>query len=80
MNDQLDILAQIDAFCARHGMAESRFGRAALSDPSFVYRLRRGGDIKRRTILRVLAWMSSYEADGKPRPRRAGGSAERVAA
>ncbi len=74
MTEDLDILTQIDAFCARHGLAETRFARMVLNDPSFVYRLRAGADIKRSTIVKVRKFMDSY----KPRPttrRRAEGNA-----
>jgi|JI10StandDraft_1071094.scaffolds.fasta_scaffold364195_3 hypothetical protein len=73
MTDDLDILAQIDAFCARHDLAETRFGRMALHDPSFVYRLRAGADVRRSTIMKIRKWMADYRPS-RPR-RRAEGNA-----
>lgn len=37
-----EVVEQIDAFLARHGMAPTRFGRDALGEPQFVSSLRAG--------------------------------------
>jgi hypothetical protein len=36
-----ELLARIEAFCLRHDMAETRFGREAVSNPNFISGLRR---------------------------------------
>lgn len=34
------LIQAIDAFCAKHGMSDARFGELAMKDNRFVYRLR----------------------------------------
>lgn len=51
LRDQL--LAEIDAFCAGHGMSQSAFGRQVMSDASFVSRLREGRRFYDDTVDRV---------------------------
>lgn len=51
------LLAEIDAFLARTGMPDTRFGRAALNDPHFLRRLRSGGDTTLTTADRLRAFM-----------------------
>lgn len=61
------LLADVTAFCARTGMAESTFGREAVNDWKFIPDLR--GDNRPRprrvwpdTEQRVRAFMREYEA------------------
>ena len=55
------LLAEIEAFQARHSMADSTFGRLAVNDWKFLRSLRDG---KRRlwpeTITKVRAFMTGY--------------------
>lgn len=61
MSDIVALLQEIDAFRARTGMAETRFGRLALNDGHFLRRLRGGGNVTVRTLDRVRAFMAGYE-------------------
>jgi len=63
------LLAEIDAFLSETGIAASTFGHRACHDWTLVDRLRRGGDVRRRTEARVRAWMTSPAAR-KLTPRR----------
>lgn len=54
-----DLLADIAAFCRRHGLAESTFGRLAVNDGKFVARLRDGGRIRHQTLVRVQAFLAA---------------------
>jgi hypothetical protein len=70
------LLSDIEAFLKRFGMGAAAFGVAALNDGRFVSRLRAGKDVRLETADRVRAFMKSYAASGKPRPRfRASGAA-----
>lgn len=60
----MTLLTQIEAFCHRNRMTETRFGKSALNDPSFVHELRRGRDVKLSTAERVQAWMADNEGGG----------------
>lgn len=59
------ILADIEAFCAEHSLRESRFGREAVNDTSFVPGLRSGREPRRRTVERVQHFMASYRQDAR---------------
>jgi hypothetical protein len=54
-----DLLAEIRTFCAARGMATTRFGKEALSDPAFVSNLEAGRECRRATINKVRAFMAA---------------------
>lgn len=60
-------LADIRAFLAKHDMAADVFGKLAMNDVAFVYRLRER-DIRASTIDKVRAFMAAYDK----KKRRAG--------
>lgn len=49
-----DLLAAIEAHCAKNGIAESTFGALALNDPNFVTDLRSGREPRRKTVNRAF--------------------------
>lgn len=49
-----DLIAAIEAHCAKAGIAESTFGAMALNDPNFVRNLRDGREPRRRTADRAI--------------------------
>ena len=61
--DMEQFLSDIEAFCERHGMAETRFGELAMGDKPFVKQLREGRNVQMRTAEKVRSWMAAYEAD-----------------
>lgn len=61
MNAVAALLAEIDAFLARHGMAETRFGRDAMNDAHFVSRLRKGGSTTLRTVEKLNCFMAARD-------------------
>lgn len=62
-----DLVAEIEAFAARTGLAPSRIGREALGDPSFVADLYAGRQCLPRTVARLRGWMAARAPDA---PRR----------
>lgn len=52
---------EIAAFCRKHGIPDSRFGREAMNDPAFVYSLREGRDLKVSTVNKLRAFMENYK-------------------
>ncbi len=56
------LLRDIETFIRDHGMAESRFGRDAVNDTTFIPQLREGREVRRRTEMKVRLFMSSYSA------------------
>lgn len=54
---------EIEQHLVRAGMTPSRFGREAVNDPGFVYRLRKGGECRPSTIERVRAYMVPSPVD-----------------
>jgi hypothetical protein len=52
-------ISEIEAFCAMHGMRESRFGRDAANDASLVADLRNGREPRRATVERIRRFMTA---------------------
>ena len=69
------IADEIERFLERTGMPPATFGRKAMKDPTFVYCVRDGRDLKAGTIDRVREFMAEYRL---PAQRRSGN--DRVAA
>jgi hypothetical protein len=57
MDAKQTLLAEIEDYCRRGGVAESTFGRQSVNDGKFVSRIRGGGNVTTRTIDRVRAFM-----------------------
>lgn len=51
------LVVEIERWCARHDMTESRFGREVLGDPNFVYQLRAGRSPTGRTVEKVRKFL-----------------------
>jgi len=60
-----DLLPEIERFCARHQLRESRFGRDAVNDTSFIPGLREGREPRRSTVARVRDFMATYRPAAK---------------
>lgn len=56
------LLTEIEAFCRATGMTNSRFGKLALKNASFVHNLRDGKAPKPETCARVRQFMRGYNA------------------
>lgn len=54
------LIADIETFCAAHGISESRLGVMVIGDKHLVKRLRRGGDVRVSTVDRVRHFMLTY--------------------
>lgn len=62
------LLAEIDAFLGRAGIAETTFGRKAVNDGKFVGSLRQGRDVNSATIDRVRAFIARHPVDSPAPP------------
>ena len=61
--DQIALLSEVEAFCRRHGLADSRFGALSpMNDTHLVGRMR-DGMLRRSTMNRVRQFMARYELD-----------------
>ena len=61
--DQIELLSAVEAFCRRHGLADSRFGALTpINDTHLVDRMR-SGLLRRSTMNRVRQFMARYELD-----------------
>lgn len=71
-----DFEYEIEAFIERAGMTATAFGVEAVNDPSFVFRVRRGRNVKADTIDRVRAFMAAHRkrAKGKRKRKTAAGA------
>lgn len=54
-----DLLAEITAFCERHALSKSAFGKAAVGDPCIVFDLENGRELRRPTEARVRQYLDS---------------------
>lgn len=60
-------LAIIEAFCERHQIKPSNFGKMAAADSGFVNRLRKGRSPSLDKTTEVVRWMNKYDAEkGQP--------------
>jgi hypothetical protein len=57
-----DVIGVIDAFRARHNIAETRFGREATGEPALLSTLRAGRDPSIGTLRRLFAYMAGVDA------------------
>lgn len=57
-----DLLLEIERFCLRHDMSETRFGELALNDKPFVSQLKSGRDLRSSTAVRLREFMAEYES------------------
>ena len=56
---------KIFVFINKTGMSATRFGTKSMKDPSFVFRLVKGREVRERGKLRVLSFMENYEKGEK---------------
>jgi hypothetical protein len=61
MNIHDQLVTDIDAFLARHGMFPTEFGVLALSNKHTVRRLREGMGISSHRIARLYEFMADYD-------------------
>jgi sulfate adenylyltransferase subunit 2 len=59
-------LAEVERFLETAGLEPTSLGKQALSDPSFVFDLRKGRSPSTRTIDKVRAWMQQQKSSSKP--------------
>ena len=55
-----ELLNEIEAFCRRNHIRESRFGRDAVNDTTFIPQLRAGRETRRSTEAKVRTFMAEY--------------------
>ena len=61
--DQIALLSEVESFCRRHGLADSRFGALTpINDTHLVGRMR-SGMLRRSTMNKVRQFMQRYELD-----------------
>ncbi len=57
-----DLLLEIEQFCQRNGMSETRFGELAMNDKPFVSQLRAGRDLRGSTASKLREFMTDFES------------------
>ena len=58
-----ELLASIDAFVARHGMAPTRFGREATGEPQLIDSIKGGRSPSLKVWRKVADFMARYDAE-----------------
>ena len=56
------LLAEIEAFCRRSGIAESTFGRQSVNDGKLCVRLRNGKDVTLETAAKIRGFIEKAAA------------------
>ncbi len=56
-----EFIEKIEKFLAERSMSASEFGMEAISNPNFVYTLRKGGSCTLHTAQKVLDFMNSHK-------------------
>jgi hypothetical protein len=59
---QQSLIAEIEKFIADHGMAESTFGRKVVGDWRLLSDLRKGRELRSRTVARVREFMATSDS------------------
>lgn len=75
-----ELLAQVDAFLARTGMAPTRLGREVMGEASLVARMRDGRSLSLRNANKLLEFMEAHDippGDGNPFPNPPLGTVQR---
>jgi len=62
---QEQLLAKIEAFCIRHEMAETRFGRDSVNNPAFIRGLREGKSPTLETLNKLSEFMERTDAEAE---------------
>jgi hypothetical protein len=57
MNEHVELIGEIEAYCRHHGVAESTFGKLVVNDGKFVGRLREGRRVTTTTVSRVRRYL-----------------------
>ena len=57
-----DLISEIEQFCLRNGISETRFGELAMNDKPFVSQLKSGRDLRGSTLRKLKKFMVSFEA------------------
>ena len=60
MDIRQQLVDEIDTFLARHLMTAADFGIASMRDIAFVYKVRKGRDVRVSTVDRVRKYMAGY--------------------
>jgi hypothetical protein len=66
-----ELIDSIERFCTRHDMAETRFGREAVSNPNFISGLRKDPPVSPtlKTLNEVKAYMERTDAEAATRAK-----------
>lgn len=56
----MGLIQEIDEFVAKHGMADSQFGKLAVNDRHLVRDIRDGRDLRLSTVDRIRNFMAEY--------------------
>lgn len=60
---QAELIDRIEAFCGRHGMAVTRFGREVANNPAFLSELKAGKQPRLDTLHKLRDFMIEKDAD-----------------
>jgi len=80
VNEQASLIAEIEVYCRKAGVAESTFGRRAVNDGKFVGRLRDGKGVTTATVARVRNFLIEQNEASAKTPSQQNSSAAKSSA
>lgn len=60
-----NLIRQIEAFCAAHGVSERQFGELSMNDGKLVAQIRSGRDLRYSTVQRITDFISEYAPEDR---------------
>lgn len=70
-----ELLAKVDAHCARTGMSKARLATIVANDGKFFDRIARGGSLTVKTYERIIAWLDESDRKAGSQPQAIEGQA-----
>ncbi len=67
-----NLIREIEQFCLRNDISETRFGELALNDKPFVSQLKSGRDLRSSTAVKLRKFMADYESGDAAPPTGSG--------
>lgn len=57
-----ELMRRIEAYLVKNNLSMTRFGYMSTGDPCLVSKLRRGGDIRLRTLEKIMEFMAEKKS------------------
>lgn len=65
VEQQFNILDLIEAHRSKTGLTKTAFGRLSVGDPSLVFELEGGRELRRRTVARIMSFIVTGQSNNR---------------